>query len=117
MIMVIVIVIYYWLTITINDRDTKCKTKKETYGCPLISLGYRILLLIAEKVYQMTVESQSRRVSAMSMESLSAQWMHFQTISFPHRTAALNVLFPRDACLASPVLPPVTKGPFWKWWF
>ena len=62
MIMIMVIVIYYWLTITINYRDTKYKTKKENYGCPLISLGYHIPLLIAEKVYQMTVESQSRRV-------------------------------------------------------
>ena len=68
MIMIMVIVIYYWLTITINYRDTKYKTKKENYGCPLISLGYRIPLLIAEKVYQMTVESQSRRVLYSSDE-------------------------------------------------
>ena len=105
LIMIMVIVICYWLTITINYRDTKCKTKKETYGYPLISLGYRVPLLIAEKVYQMTVESQSRRV----LYSQRWVWNHHQHSKYISKGEESQIFNKNSNEMA--------KGPFWKWRF
>ena len=63
-----------WLIIIIHYRNTKYKKKKETYGCPPSSLGYRIPLLIAGTVYQVTVECQSHRV----LYSQRWVWNHHQ---------------------------------------